>query len=116
MDFFLLGNSNNYWVQKLRDETGALVDDATVTLEIFEVDEETGELVSLDTGGLIYWPLVFVNLGRGDYRVHLPPDLPLEMGKQYKAVIEAEAVSEDAPSPRYFKETRDLYAKQRLTV
>jgi|SRR6056297_1142498 len=109
MDFFVLDNTNNYRVAKLRDETGALVSDAILTVEIREIDLETKNTSQLPVAGLT-WPLAFSSEGKGDYRVELPEDLPLIENTQYLTVIEGNA------NGRIFKETRDLYAIRRLTV
>lgn len=109
MDFFLLNNSNNYRVEKLRNETGALVSDATIELTIRQRDEVTGNMAQITAPG-ITWPLEFVAEGKGDYRVHLPADLPLLEGVQYQALITGLA------DGRVFEETRSLFAKRRLTV
>ena len=107
MDFYLLDNSNNYRVRKLRDETGELVSDANLTVEIRLVDPATDSSAQV-TGAV--WPLSFVSEGLGDYRVNLPPGLGMEPGQQYKAIIEGTV------GGRTFRETRNVFAKRRLTV
>lgn len=108
MDFFLLGNSNNCVIRKVRDEDGNLVSDGQFDLTIQQYDSETDSYAQVSDPSIV-WPLAFVPLGRGDYRVHLPASLPLQLGVEYRAVITGEA------GGRTFKETRSLFAKRRLT-
>jgi hypothetical protein len=108
MDFFLLENSNNCVIRKVRDEDGNLVSNANFEITLYVVDPATGNRVQVEDPA-VSWPMVFVPLGKGDYRVHLPASLALEPGVEYKAVIEGEA------GGRIFRETRNVFAKRRLT-
>jgi len=106
MDFYLLENSNNYRIVKLRNEAGELESQATFELSVQVLDEGSGNFVNI--AGT--WPLNFISRGRGDYFLALPANLPLLEGVQYKALIEG--VSDG----RVFRERRNLFAKKRLST
>lgn len=112
MELIYIGNSNNVWLRRVRNELGELVSDGSFSARLLEVaaDEEGAPVlqpVLLTNGDDPGWPLPFSSLGLGDYRAHLPADLDVRVGVEYTLVVEGEA------DGRVFEETRKIFGRHR---